>query len=159
MSSVCCLYVVPLPWNLFKASHRPSPVTWSLPRPLIGQSTMGQNWVHPHSLCVDALQFDPWCTLNWSLALTGHMVTSKASHWSNHQKSKLSASTRQSLCGCTQFWPLVHSKMTPTWQPNVFCYQYYFPHTPKDSVSPVYGIFYCKVHINGWKEGLCIFLK
>ena len=43
----------------------PDPVTWSLPRPLIGQSTGGQNWMHQHNIsCVGALHFDPWCTLN-----------------------------------------------------------------------------------------------
>ena len=31
-----------------------------------------------------------------------------------HQGSKLSASTQQSLCGCTYFGPLVHYKLTPT---------------------------------------------
>ena len=40
-------------------------VTWSLPRPLIGHSTGGQNWMHQHNIfCVGALHFDPWCTLN-----------------------------------------------------------------------------------------------
>ena len=56
---VCC----PLPMlSILTATQ----VTWSLPRPLIGQITRGQHWVHPHiSLCVDALNFDPWYTLNW----------------------------------------------------------------------------------------------
>ena len=40
-------------------------VTWSLPRPLIGHSTGGQNWMHQYNIsCVGALHFDPWCTLN-----------------------------------------------------------------------------------------------
>ena len=48
-----------------KALHWPTPVTWSLLSPLIGHSTGGQNWVHQQNhLCVGALHFDPWCTLN-----------------------------------------------------------------------------------------------
>ena len=40
-------------------------VTWSLPRPLIGLSTGGQNWMYQQNIsCVGALHFDPWCTLN-----------------------------------------------------------------------------------------------
>ena len=53
----------------FEASHWPTSVTWSLSRPLIGQSNKVQTWWHPHdSLCVDELHYDPWPTpVTWLL--------------------------------------------------------------------------------------------
>ena len=51
--------------NYFETSHWTTPVTWSLPRLLIGQSSRGKNLLNLlKSLCVDAVNFDHCCTLN-----------------------------------------------------------------------------------------------
>ena len=87
-----------------KSLNRSTLVTWSLSRPLIGQSTSSQNWVHPNNrVCVDALHFDPWWTLNWP----------PGQHWSHDYFPELSlvkvpmvlieCIPKQSLCGFTKF--------------------------------------------------------
>ena len=45
--SVCwmlyvCIFAVPSRWHLIEVSHFPKPVTWSLPKPLIGKNTRSQ---------------------------------------------------------------------------------------------------------------------
>ena len=65
--SLC--FFVPSPCKLIKVLHWPTLDTslhfTSLQRPLIGHSTRRQHWVHQHNnICVAALPFDPWCTLN-----------------------------------------------------------------------------------------------
>ena len=64
MSIYLSIYMSPSHVIYFEASHWPSDHMISS-RPLIGHSTGGQNWVHQHNnICVGALHFDPWCTLN-----------------------------------------------------------------------------------------------
>ena len=48
-------------------------------------------------------------TLGALLTYSCHMITSQASHWSQHRGSKMGATTQHFLCWSTPFWPLVHS--------------------------------------------------
>ena len=73
--SVCVLYVNMLSprhdiylKGLFPPTslpHWPMQVRSSLPRPLIGPVQQGSKWsASKQQFCVDALKFDPWCTVN-----------------------------------------------------------------------------------------------
>ena len=127
-SSSCdvCLFVC-----YFEASYWSTLVIWWLSRFLIGQSTRVQNWVHPHnSLCVDQLNFDLWCTLNWT---PGH-------HRSHNHIPGLLLVKALGVKKIASTQSHVHPKVTPTWISFIFWYQCYFTPMPRDSVSPVCGI-------------------
>ena len=82
-----------------------------------------------------------------SLANTGHMIASQASHWSRNQGLRLSASTQQSLCWCSPVWPLAHTKLTPTHRhPTTFIYYFFLlvplsAHAERFSVSFMRDLF------------------
>ena len=58
---------------------------------------------------------------------------------------KMCASTQKSLCGCTPFWPLVQSKLTPTKICNIFWNWCYYLHTPRDQCLQ-YSWFFIYFH-------------
>ena len=132
------------------ASHWPTPVKWLLPWPLIGHSTGGQNWVHQHNnICVGALHFDPWCTLN---------LLSSHDHFSG--LSLVTAPGVKIGCINTTIFVLEHSILTlgalltyslaktshiitsKPWKPwqGLSLYWCYNPHRSRYSLSPVCGI-------------------